>query len=181
MDVTPRPGGRETADSIGEGGDTLDLSPRTVGAAGPARRRRKWLAPLLVVGLLGVGGGVVYALLNSATTYYCNADEIGSKAGCEVGKRFRLLGSVDDGSIVQGVPFRFTVSHNGRTVPVSYEGEPAGKFQACVPVLVEGSFDGTDFQGDRIIVRHSENYAERNPDRVNGYDERGACSVAAKT
>jgi cytochrome c-type biogenesis protein CcmE len=46
---------------------------------------------------------------------------------------------------------------------------------------VEGAYDGTDFQGDRIIVRHDENYAERNPGRIEGYDERGACSVAAST
>lgn len=175
MDVTPR----ETAASIGEGGDTLDLTPRTGGAA-PTRGRRKWLGPVLVAAVVLVGAGVVYALLNSATTYYCNADEIGTKAGCEAGKRFRLLGNVDDGSIVVGTPFRFTVSHNGRTVPVTYEGEPAGKFQACVPVLVEGAYDGTAFEGDRIIVRHDENYAERNPGRVEGYDERGACDVAAK-
>jgi cytochrome c-type biogenesis protein CcmE len=176
----PRADAARGTDTIGEGGDTLDLSPRTGGAA-PSRRRRKWLAPLLVVGVLGVGGGVVYALLNSATTYYCNADEIGTKAGCEVGKRFRLLGEVDQGSIVTGTPFTFTVSHNGVTVPVAYEGEPAGKFQACVPVLVEGAFNGDTFQGDRIIVRHDENYTERNPGRVDGYAEDGACAVAAST
>lgn len=177
MDVSPR----ETAASIGEGGDTLDLTPRAAAAgASGGRRRRRWLGPVLVAGVVAVGGGVVYALLNSATTYYCNADEIGSKAGCEPGKRFRLLGNVDDGSIVQGTPFKFTVSHNGVTVPVAYEGEPAGKFQACVPVLVEGTYSGTEFEGDRIIVRHDENYTERNPGRVEGYDERGACYAVAK-
>lgn len=169
-----------SGDGIGEGGDTLDLSPRPA-PAGPARRRRRWLAPVLVVGLLALAGGVVFQLLNSATTYYCNADEIGAKTGCETGRRFRLLGQVDDGSIVPGTPFRFTVSHNGRTVPVAYEGEPAGKFQACVPVLVEGRMAGDTFQGDRIIVRHTEQYVAQNPGRVAGYGATGACSVEPRT
>jgi len=179
VDVTPRPRGTaaDTTDTIGEGGDTLDLSPRTTGATGAARRKRRWLAPVLVVGLLAVAGGVVFQLLSSATTYYCNADEIGVKTGCEAGRRFRLLGQVDQGSIVAGTPFRFTVSHNGHTVPVSYEGEPAGKFQACVPVLVEGRLVAGTFQGDRILVRHTEQYVAKNPGRVVGYDAPGACSV----
>jgi cytochrome c-type biogenesis protein CcmE len=166
-------------DRIGEGGDGgLDVTPRSTGPAPAAgRRARRWLAPVLVVGLVAAAGGVVFQLLSSATTYYCNADEIGTKSGCETGRRFRLLGQVDQGSIVAGTPFRFTVSHNGRTVPVSYEGEPAGKFQACVPVLVEGRMVGQTFEGDRILVRHTEEYVEQNPDRVGGYDAMGACSV----
>ena len=173
MDMTPA----GDADTIGEGGDTLDLTPRVPSLPPAPSRRRRWLAPALVVGLLAVSGGIVFKLLNSATTYYCNVDEVDTKVGCESGKRFRLLGQVDDGSIVVGTPYRFTVSHNGRTVPVAFEGEPSGKFQACVPVLVEGHMVNGTFEGDRILVRHTEQYVERNPGRVTGYDARGACTV----
>ena len=172
MDVTPT----GAPDTIGEGGDTLDLTPRPR-VETPAQWKRRWLAPVLVVALLAAAGGIVFQLLSSATTYYCNADEVGTKSGCEAGARFRLLGQVDDGSIVVGTPYRFTVSHNGRTIPVAYEGEPGGKFQACVPVLVEGRMVSGTFAGDRILVRHTEQYVERNPDRVDGYAARGACTV----
>jgi cytochrome c-type biogenesis protein CcmE len=155
---------------------SLDLTPRTSGGAS-APRKRRWLAPLVVGVLLAGAGVVMWQLLASATTYYCNADELGAKSGCEVGRRFRLLGQVDRGSIVESTPFRFTVSHNGHTVPVSYEGQPAGKFQACVPVLVEGRMVNGTFMGDRIIVRHSEKYVAQNPGRLQGYDAPGACSV----
>ena len=182
MDVNDPGGGTGDHGGIGEGGDEpLNLAPRAPKPVVPARRGRRWLPPVLVVVLLAAAGGVVFQLLNSATTYYCSADEIGAKAGCEAGKRFRLLGQVDEKSIVEGTPFRFTVSHNGHTVPVSYEGEPAGKFQACVPVLVEGHMvDGT-FLGDRIIVRHTEKYVAANPGRVAGYEAPGACSVEPST
>lgn len=181
MDVND-PGAGADAHGIGEGGDEqLNLAPRAPKPVVPARGGRRWLPPVLVVVLLAAAGGVVFQLLNSATTYYCNADEIGVKAGCEQGKRFRLLGQVDQKSIVEGTPFRFTVSHNGHTVPVSYEGEPAGKFQACVPVLVEGHMVNGTFLGDRIIVRHTEQYKEQNPNRVVGYDATGACSVEPST
>ncbi len=168
MDVTPSPPSTPAS--------PLDLTPRTSGPVG-GTRKRKWLGPLVVFVLVAGAGVVMWQLLASATTYYCNADELGAKTGCEAGKRFRLLGQVDQGSIVEGAPFKFTVTHNGKTVPVSYEGQPAGKFQACVPVLVEGRMVDGVFMGDRIIVRHTENYVAKNPGRVTGYSADGACSV----
>lgn len=173
MDVTPPAAGASPSPSI-------DLTPRTSGAAG-GKKKRKWLAPVVVFVFVAGAGVVLWQLLASATTYYCNADELGTKSGCETGKRFRLLGQVDQGSIVEGSPFKFSITHNGTTVPVSYEGQPAGKFQACVPVLVEGRMVNGTFMGDRIIVRHDENYKERNPDRVAGYDSQGACSVVEQS
>jgi cytochrome c-type biogenesis protein CcmE len=144
----------------------VDLTPRTAAPAAPAARKRRWAAPALVFVLLAGAGVVMWQLLASATTYYCNADDLGTKTGCEAGKRFRLLGQVDQGSIVESTPFLFTVTHNGHTVPVSYEGQPSGKFQACVPVLVEGRMVNGTFMGDRIIVRHTERYVAANPGRV---------------
>jgi cytochrome c-type biogenesis protein CcmE len=161
----------------------VDLTPRTQtelggddgGSPAPARRKgRRWL-PAAVVGALLVGGAVVlFQGLTNATVYFCNADEVGVRSGCEPDERFRLQGSVVAGSIVQegDVVEEFLVAYNGAEVPVRYTGDPAGIFQEGIPVVVEGRMgtDGT-FAGDRILVRHTEQYVEDNPDRTKDYPE----------
>ena len=55
------------------------------------------------------------------------------------GKRFRLQGTVDDGSVTktpEGIDF--TVTFDGTTIPVDYSGEPGGIFKEGIPVVVEG-------------------------------------------
>ena len=60
----------------------------------------------------------------------------------------------------------FTVTYNGATIPVTYQGEPGGIFQEGIPVVVEGRMTATGFAGDRVLVKHTEQYIEKNPGRV---------------
>ena len=156
MDVTP---------AVDAG---LDLTPRPVPAV-VARRRRRSLAPLLVAGLLVVAALIVWQFLTNATLYFCNADEVGRRSECSGTKRFRLQGTVVTGSIAQGTPMTFVVSYNGATVPVSYDGEPGGIFKEDIPVVVEGHMTGSTFIGERILVKHSNSYQQKNPERVKDY------------
>jgi cytochrome c-type biogenesis protein CcmE len=48
-------------------------------------------------------------------------------------------------------------------------GDPPQLFRANVPVVLEGHFQGTTFQSDRILVKHSEDYREDHKDRVKDY------------
>lgn len=81
-------------DEIGTSADSLDLSPRPVSAR-QRRKRRPWPA-IIVLLLVVVSGGVVLTkFLTSAIDYYCNVDEIGTKSGCEPGRRLRIQGVVD--------------------------------------------------------------------------------------
>jgi cytochrome c-type biogenesis protein CcmE len=136
---------------------------------------------VLIVGALGV---IVYQGLANATLYFCNADEVGRRSECTGSKRFRLQGTVDNGSVVEdGGTLRFTVSYNGATIPVTYQGDPGGIFQEGIPTVVEGRMQGGGagdggevgagggaggevFAGDRILVKHTEQYIEENPERV---------------
>ena len=147
----------------------LDLTPRPARVA--VRRRRRWL-PMVVVAVVLVGLGVVlFQGLSNATVYFCNADEVGHRSDCSAHKRFRLQGTVDNGSVQEGPPFHFTVTYNRVTIPVTYAGQPGGIFKEGIPVVIEGRLepDGT-FAGDRILVKHTEQYRQKNPDRVQGYD-----------
>jgi hypothetical protein len=58
------------------------------------------------------------------------------------------------------------IAFNGAELPVRYEGEPAGIFKECIPVVVHGGLSGDTFEGDRVEVKHSEEYVAVNSDRL---------------
>jgi cytochrome c-type biogenesis protein CcmE len=134
-----------------------------------------------VLGLVLVGGGVVVTkFLTSAIDYYCNVDELGEKSGCEAGRRLRVQGNVEEGSVSEtdGVT-TFVMSFDGAELPVRYEGEPGGIFQECVPVVVHGRLDESSgvFDGDRVEVKHDNEYEADNGDRID--EAKAACSDPA--
>jgi cytochrome c-type biogenesis protein CcmE len=166
----------------------MDLSPRDVPAASPARQRGKRWPAIAVLVLVLVGGGVIVTkFLGNAIDYYCNVDEIGTKSGCEAGRRLRVQGNVEEGSVARdGVATTFLIAFNGVEMPVRYDGDPGGIFQECVPVVVHGrvaeatAADGTvtrTFQGDRVEVKHSNEYEAQNQGRLDQAQD--ACSLQA--
>lgn len=146
-----------------------DLTPRTVDETGsPTRRpRRNWLAIVVLVVVVAAGGVIVTKFLTSAVDYYCNVDEIGVRDGCEPDRRVRVQGSVDEGSVSSdGSVTTFTISFEGATLPVDYAGEPGGIFKECIPVVVHGVIEDGVLQGDRVEVKHSDEYVSVNDERV---------------
>jgi cytochrome c-type biogenesis protein CcmE len=168
---------------------SVDLSPRPVAPATGRRRKRKWpAATLLAVALIGVGI-VLFEGLSNATSYYCNADEVGVKVGCSGTKRFRLQGTVLSGSVHQSTnTVDFTVEFNNAKIPVHHLGDPQDLFKEGIGVVLEGVLvpggvsgasvpattpsaasalpAGTYFESDLMMVKHSEQYKKANPSRV---------------
>jgi cytochrome c-type biogenesis protein CcmE len=144
-----------------------DLSPRPTPAL-TARRKRKLGPSLLLAGVLLGGGFVVFQFLNNSTTYFCNADELGVKAECTGSRHIRLQGTVTPQSVQKGSPLKFSVTYGTATVPVTYEGDPGGVFCEGIPVVVEGIYKSNMFQGDRILIKHTEQYRAANPERTAG-------------
>lgn len=160
----------------------LDLSPRRDVADGSSERpprRRPWAAIVVLVLVLVAGGVIVTQFLTSAVDYYCNVDEVGERAGCDPDRRLRLQGTVDEGSVERsGGETTFSISFNDVTIPVAYDGEPGGIFQECIPVVVHGVIVDGELQGDRVEVKHSEEYVAVNDERVLDAKQAG-CSGAA--
>jgi cytochrome c-type biogenesis protein CcmE len=160
--------------------DDMDLSPRDpVDPAARVRpKRRNWL-PILVLGLVVVAGGVIVTqFLRTAVDYYCNVDEVGVRDGCDADRRIRLQGTVDEGSVehVDNTTV-FTISFNGATMPVTYDGQPGGIFKECIPVVVHGVIEDGTLLGDQVEVKHSDEYVAVNDERVADAEAAG-CDAA---
>lgn len=160
MDLTPRPG------------DTSSITGKS-----PGRR----LVPLAVVVIaLLLGGIVVTKFLTSAIDYYCNVDEVGTRSGCDSDRRMRVQGVVEQGSVRRSDGgTNFVMEYNGKTLPVTYQGDPGGIFQECIPVVAHGRVVGGVLESDRIEVKHSNQYVEKNKTRLDEANkEAAACSVS---
>ncbi len=152
----------------------MDLSPRAPVDPDrtPPKRKRNWL-PMVVLGLVIIAGGVIVTqFLTSAVDYYCNVDEIGVRDGCDEDRRIRLQGTVDEGTVEkQANATVFTISVNGETIPVRYDGEPGGIFKECIPVVVHGVIEEGVLIGDRVEVKHSDEYVAVNDERLEEADD----------
>lgn len=147
----------------------LDLTPRDPDADPRARRRFPALRNVLIgLGLVALLSIVLYQALTSARVFFYNVDEaVANRA--ELGDQtLRMQGTVvtDDGIDATGA-MRFTVAFEGEEAEVRHTGaEPSGLFQLGEQVLVEGHWDGEVFQSHQVLVKHSEEYIEDNPGRV---------------
>jgi len=127
-------------------------------------RRRMWLAGVVVLAALGF---LVFQGLGNATLYFRTADEAVAQRSELGDRRFRIEGDVVDGSVRQeGNDVSFTLTSKSVEVPVRHKGDPPELFRPGIPVVLEGRFQGDHFTSDRILVKHSETYVAKNPDRV---------------
>lgn len=131
-----------------------------------ATRRRSWIAGAVVAAALGF---LLVQGLGNATLYFRTADEAVAQRQALGTRRFRIEGDVVAGSVAQaGQDVSFTITSKSVDVPVRHHGDPPELFRPGIPVVLEGSFQGNVFASDRILVKHSETYIAKNPDRIAG-------------
>lgn len=154
----------------------LDLTPRTgPGGAAPRRRSSRWVV-LGVLALVLVAGVFVVRSLGSATVFFLNADEAVAQKQDLADKRFRLQGTVVPGSVTRTADgVSFAVTYKGVQVPVDHVGDPPQLFQPDIPVVLEGHWNDsqTAFASDRIMVKHTEEYDAKNPERLTDAESQG--------
>lgn len=154
--------------------DDDDIRPFSE-AGGPARTGRTFQRNRLRLGLViaAVAGAIAFLLLQglgSATTYFRNADEAVADRSDLGTDRFRLQGTVVEGSRRQvGETVEFTVAYDCAFVPVVHRGDPPELFKEGIPVVLEGAYptdSATTYQSDRILVRHTSEYRTEEADRL---------------
>jgi cytochrome c-type biogenesis protein CcmE len=145
----------------------VELTPRAPRTAG-AGRRSIWPKAVIVLVVAALGVVAVQGLDNAAI-YFHNADEAVAMRDDLGDRRFRLQGSVVEGSIRRGEGgAEFDVVYNGEQVRVTHAGSTPEMFQDDIPVVLEGRWSATAavFESDRILVKHSEEYEADHGDRI---------------
>jgi cytochrome c-type biogenesis protein CcmE len=152
-----------------QGGLDIDAPVRPRRAPRRGNKARVAVVLVLVVGAIAF---LLYKGLGDSTTFFYNTDEAVERQD-ELGTdRFRMQGTVLDGSLEEtadGVTFE--VTYNGVEASVVHQGDPPELFQPNIPVVLEGHWDGGTFTSDRIIVKHSAEYTEDNGERLDEAEE----------
>ena len=145
----------------------LDLTPQQPSPAS-GRSWRNWV----IMGLLALAAGfVLFQALTSARVFFLNVDEAVAQRSSLGDETFQIQGTVvTEPEVVDGGSLRFTISYGGEDAVVRHVGaEPSSLFRLGQPIVAEGRWDGDAFQSTQILVKHSEEYVEDNPSRVD-YD-----------
>ncbi len=110
-------------------------------------------------GLLAVLIGFLVFNLGDNLVYYRVPSEIVDDPAAHQEGRFRLGGQVVAGTIVtDGDRTRFEITDGAAVVMVSHTGVPQQLFREGIGVVVEGTWDGTTFTSDNMIIKHDEQY-----------------------
>ena len=155
----------------------LEVEGSAVGGQGPVpaaprvrprsrNARRLWIAGAIILVALGF---LVFRGLDNATLYFRTADEAVAQRDTLGTRRFRIEGTVVQGSVRERADaLGFRIESKGTVVDVVHRGNQPGLFKPGVPVVLEGRFaDGSPtFNSDNILVKHSEQYVAENPERV---------------
>jgi cytochrome c-type biogenesis protein CcmE len=136
--------------------------------AGWLRRKRFLIVGLAVAIALGYLG---FTAFQGASMYYLTVDELLARNETAYGERVRLMGKVQDDSVVRNPEtntLRFAVTdEDGTSLPVVYSGMVPDAFKHGADVVVEGSLTraGT-FEADSLLVKCPSKYEAAPEDQV---------------
>src|SRR5580704_12825689 len=113
--------------------------------------------------VLGVAAGLVLNAMRDSIVFFSTPAMVAEKH-IPAGRRFRLGGLVQPGSLVRGdnLAVRFQVGDGSATLPVSYKGILPDLFREGQGVVAEGALDSSGvFKADTVLAKHDENYMPR--------------------
>jgi cytochrome c-type biogenesis protein CcmE len=124
------------------------------------KRRRLYLVIALLLSL-GTAAALMLTAFEENIVFFHSPTDVVEKKPPE-GRRFRLGGLVEEGSMVKdkdGLTFRFTVTDTANVVPVSFRGILPDLFREGQGVVTEGSIGpGGVFIATEVLAKHDENY-----------------------
>ena len=122
---------------------------------------KKLVYGLLGVAVLGLAGFMITRALQNSLVYFVLPSEYARDAESFDGRRIRLAGLVEPGTVViddAGLAQQFVVTDAIMRYPVRFNGAPPDMFQENGGVVIEGSFHDDVFVGDNLLVKHSSDY-----------------------
>ena len=123
--------------------------------------RKKRRIQLVVVGalLLAVATGLVGYAMRDGIEFFRSPSQFAEQP-VQDGRRFRLGGLVEEGSVVRGAgtEVRFTVTDGGATIPVVFSGVLPDLFREGQGVIAAGKMERGTFVAKEVLARHDESY-----------------------
>lgn len=115
------------------------------------------------IAVLAVAAALVLNALRDSIVFF-STPSMAAEKHIPPGKRFRLGGLVQPGSLVRGdnLAVKFEVSDGKADLPVAYKGILPDLFREGQGVVAEGAIDaGGVFRADTVLAKHDENYMPR--------------------
>nr|WP_298259113.1 cytochrome c maturation protein CcmE [Bradyrhizobium sp.] len=119
---------------------------------------------LIIIGgslaVLGVAAALVLNAMRDSIVFF-STPKMAAEKHIPPGKRFRLGGLVQPGSLVRGdnLKVKFEVGDGSNELPVSYQGILPDLFREGQGVVAEGALDASGvFKADTVLAKHDENY-----------------------
>lgn len=113
--------------------------------------------------VLAVAAGLVLNAMQDSIVFF-STPTMAMEKPAPVGKRFRLGGMVEQGSLSRGdnLAVSFRVSDGGAMLPVTYKGILPDLFREGQGVVAEGALDASGvFKADTVLAKHDENYVPK--------------------
>lgn len=125
----------------------------------PTRKRRLWMA-VLVLMAASIGGSLILWALQSNVTYLHSPTEVAMGKVPE-DARFRLGGIVSEGSVARvpgSLEMSFMITDRFHEFPVVYDGILPDMFSESTSVIATGRIQDGRLVADQILAKHDENY-----------------------
>jgi cytochrome c-type biogenesis protein CcmE len=139
------------------------------GAPQEAGSHGKGVSLSFIVGLLVAVAAVGYIIMDGAddAVFAYTVDQASEKNDDLVGKRFRVRGTVQEGSLQQKpgtLDVRFDLVHSAKVITVAYDKPLPDTFKAGIEVIAEGELDSNNvLQAENVIAKCPSKYEEGAP------------------
>jgi cytochrome c-type biogenesis protein CcmE len=136
------------------------------------KRYWRFLLPAAVLVVVLV---VLLVNLSSSLVYFITPTELVESSGPSVDRQ-RLGGQVVAGTVSENADgVAFSVTDGRVAVAVRHAGAPQDLFAEGIGVVLEGTWDGSTFSSDTMLIRHDEQYrtedgSEYDPDQPESFD-----------
>ena len=126
------------------------------------RRQRRLTIICGSLAVLAVAAVLVLNAMRDSIVFFSTPSMVAEKH-IAAGKRFRLGGLVQPGSLVCGAKsVTFDVADGSAKLPVAFAGSLPDLFREGQGVVAEGALDASGvFRADTVLAKHDENYMPR--------------------
>jgi cytochrome c-type biogenesis protein CcmE len=125
------------------------------------RKQRRLTLIGCSLAVLGIAAALVLNALRDSIVFFSTPSMV-AEQHIQPGRRFRLGGMVEKGSVVRGgnLAISFKVGDGSNvTLPVTYKGILPDLFREGQGVVAEGSLDSSGvFKADTVLAKHDETY-----------------------